>query len=827
MEKKPLARVVPYFVAVIVFLAITLMFFAPLLEGKKLQQGDIRNFSGMAKEIVDFRAKTGQEPLWTNSMFGGMPAYQISVQYPANLMKKVDSILRLGLPGPAGLLFISFLGFFILLLVLKVDPWTALAGALAYGLSSYFFIILEAGHNSKAHAMAYMAPVLAGIILTYRGKLLAGGALTAVAASLQLTTNHLQITYYLLLTVLIVAAGLKFKAFREHKLPGYFKATLVLVFAALLAVLPSFTNLWVTWEYGKESTRGKSELTVDAKNQTAGLDKDYATQWSYGIGETWSLLVPNVKGGASDALGNHESALEKVDPQMKQYVAQQNAYWGDQPFTSGPVYVGAIVIFLFVLGLIIVKGPLKWALVVATTLSIMLAWGHNFMPLSDFFLDYVPGYNKFRAVSMTLVIAGFCIPILAFLALGQLMQGEKNFTQVKKPLFLALGITAGITLLFALIPDFFFNFLSAREVANYGEMKAKGGETAVQINLFLSNLETARISIFKADALRSLAYILLAGILIFAWGTLKFHKALLFVGISVLITADMYTINRRYLSEQNFVKSTLVDKPFVPSDVDKLILKDVDPNFRVLNLTTNTFNDASTSYFHKSIGGYHGAKLERYQELIEHQISKNNMNVLNMLNTKYFIIPNEKKAPQVQINMEAMGHAWFVETYKLVDDANQEMDALSNFNPSTTAIVDKRFVGLLDNYTPVIDSTSSISLETYAPNQLTYKTNSATTQLAVFSEIYYPFGWNAYLDGNLVPHFRANYVLRAMTVPAGAHTIEFKFEPATYYTGEKISLAGSIVVLMLALGAVFIELKNNGFLVSAKRKNETPQTKGL
>lgn len=807
MQKNRFFQFIPAVAAVIVFIALAMIYFAPLLEGKKIQQGDIRNWAGMSKEIVDYRAATGEEPLWTNSMFAGMPAYQISTQYPANLIKKVDLFLRLGLPGAAGFLFLSFLGFFVLLLVLKIDPWIALLGALAYGFSSYFFIILEAGHNSKAHAMAYMAPVLAGVILTYRGKLLSGGALTALAVALQLTANHLQITYYLLLTIMIVAAGLKFTAFKEKKLPDFAKASAVLVLAAGLAVLPSFTNLWVTWEYGKESTRGKSELTVNQNNQTGGLDKDYATQWSYGIGETWSLLIPNVKGGASDAIGNHEEALKKVDPQMKQYVAQSNAYWGDQPFTSGPVYVGAIVVFLFVLGLLIVQGPLKWALLIATVLSIMLAWGHNFMPLSDFFLDYVPGYNKFRAVSMTLVIAELTIPFLAFLALNQLASSSEGIAKIRNKFFIALGTTAGISLIFALLPTAFFDFLSAQEVLQYEPMKAKGGDTAAQVSLFLSNLETARISIFKADAFRSFIFIGLAGALLYLWSFLKLHRALLFVGLSVLVVADMYTINRRYLNEKSFVRAALVDRPFTPSNADKLILKDTDPYYRVMNLAANTFNDASTSYFHKSIGGYHGAKLERYQELIEHQISKNNMKVLNMLNTKYFIVPDEKRVPQVQVNMEALGNAWFVDQYQLVDDANQEMEALNNFDPSSTVIVDKRFSPYLEGWKPVSDSAAVITLVSYAPNKLNYKSKSTSDQIAVFSDVYYPHGWKAYVDGAEKPHFRANYVLRAMVIPAGDHTLEFRFEPETYFTGEKISLAGSILLLVLITVALFFEIR--------------------
>lgn len=416
---------------------------------------------------------------------------------------------------------------------------------------------------------------------------------------------------------------------------------------------------------------------------------------------------------------------------------------------------------------------------------------------------------------MTLVIAELCIPILAFLALGQLTKDQADFRSYRKPFLIAFGITAGITLVFALMPTAFFDFLSAQEAARYEPMRAKGGETATQISLFLSNLETARISIFKADAFRSFAFVVLAGGLIFAWGTMKLHKAFLFAGLSLLIIADMYTINRRYVNDKNFVRATLVDKPFTPSEADKLIMKDADPDYRVLNLTTNTFNDASTSYFHKSIGGYHGAKLERFQELIEQQISKNNMNVLNMLNTKYFIVPDDKRAPQVQINMQALGNAWFVDSCRMVDNANQEMEALSDFNPAKVAIVDKRFSNLLEGFKPRPDSLATIKLESYAPNKLVYKTKAASDQLAVFSEIYYQHGWKAFVDGTEEPHFRVNYVLRAMVVPAGEHTIEFRFEPAAYYSGEKIAMAGSILLLLLAAGAIFMELKASGLFRKA------------
>ncbi len=774
MNKSNIKKILPYASAIIIFIVITLIYLSPLLEGQRLRQSDIIQHKGMSKEIVDYREKTGIDPLWTNSMFGGMPAYQISVKYKGNLVRFIDDILQLGLPHPAGLIFLYLLGFFILLIVLKVDPWLSIGGAIAFGFSSYFFIIFEAGHNSKAHAIGYMAPVLAGIIMTYRGKYLLGGILTLLFLALEINAGHPQITYYLFLLLLVFGIAEFAGAVKSKSLPGFIKSSVIVLVAGLIAVLTHITSLWATYEYGKETIRGKSELSTNQENRTSGIDKDYATQWSYGISESLSLLVPNIKGGATGLIGDKEYALKNVDSQLKETVANNaNHYWGDQPFTSGPVYAGAIIIFLFIYGLFIVKGNMKWWLLAGTILSLMLAWGKNFMPLTDLFMNYFPGYNKFRAVSMTMVIAELTIPILAMIALNAVLTEQSVLkkkislykTQVN-PFYLSFGITAGIVLLFALIPDVFFSFLSKEEIAGIAQQKKSNPEYASQITDFYYNVEIARKAILRADAFRSFVFILLAGIVIWAFSINKLKKGWVIGLLSVLILIDMWAVNKRYLNNENFVSKSKSEKPFQKSRADELILKDSDPNFRVLNLTVDPFADASTSYFHKSIGGYHGAKLRRYQELYDHHMKgKLNMDVLNMLNTKYIIQADDKKQPSVYPNMKALGNAWFVTEIKMVKNANEEIDALTDFNPETTAVIDDRFSKYIDGFTPSFDSTALIKLIKYAPNNLQYQVNTNKDQLAVFSEIYYDKGWNAYVDGTLTPHFRVNYVLRGMVIP--------------------------------------------------------------
>ncbi len=825
MSKFSFKQATPYIAALLIFILITLIYFNPLIQGKKLRQDDIMRHKGMSKEIVDYREKTGEEALWTNSMFGGMPAYQISVKYKANLFTYIDDVLMLGLPRPAGYVFLYFLGFFILLLVLRVNPWLSIAGAIAFAFSSYFFIILEAGHNSKAHAIGYMAPVLAGIILAYRGKYLWGAILTGLFLALEIQAGHPQITYYLLIVVVILGIFQLIDAVKQKALPHFLKATAFLLLTAILAVLTHTTNLWGTYEYGKHTIRGKSELTADQENKTSGLDKDYATDWSYGIQETLSLMIPNAKGGATDVLANNEKAMENVNPQYRQAFQRANQYWGNQPFTSGPVYVGAIIVFLFVLGLFVVKGRLKWVLFIATVLSILLSWGKNFMPLTDFFLDYVPGYNKFRAVSMTLVIAELTIPILAILALDKILRKPEILRQNKNALYISFGLTAGISLLLYLFPTVFLDFFSRAEADQFAQFRGQGN--AAQINAYIDELESARMSIFKADAIRSFLFILVAAALIWFYSFNKLNKNLLIGLIAILFLIDLAVVANRYLDSNDFVRKSKMEKPYQASIADQEIIKDTDPNFRVFNLAVSSFNDASTSYFHKSIGGYHGAKLRRYQELITYAIIPERqklmeafqrespmlavdatlpkLSVLNMLNTKYFIL--DPAQPPLQ-NRYALGNAWFVNSIRMVENADEEISAVQNFKPSHTAIVDQRFSKEMAGVN-LNDSTQygSIRLTNYKPNKLTYQSKAKEDAFAVFSEIYYPEGWNAYIDGEKVPHVRVNYVLRGLPVPAGEHQIVFAFEPAVYRSGEAISLIASIILILLIAGGLYFEYR--------------------
>lgn len=824
MIKSHLQKALPYGIAILIFLAITIVYFSPLLEGKKLDQSDIAMFKGMSKEIVDYRAETGEEALWTNSMFGGMPAWQISVIYNGNLMRYVDKALMLGLPYPANYVFLYFLGFFILLLVMKMDKWVALIGAIAFALSSYFFIILGVGHTSKAHAIGYMAPVLAGIILAFDGKYLKGALLTAIALALEIVSGHLQITYYLLLMVIIYGIYQLVTTIKKKNYAHFFKASAFLIVAAILAISTHTTNLWATYEYGKDTMRGAPELTKNQENKSSGLDRDYITHWSYGIGETWSLLIPNAKGGASALIGDSKH-LDRAEPAYRNFVSQQgNAYWGDQPGTSGPVYVGAIVMFLFILGLFIVDNKLKWALLAMTLLSIFLGWGKNFMEFTNFFIDYIPGYNKFRAVSMTLVMAELSIPILAFMALDKVIRNKDQLKLQPKPFYWAAGVTAGITAVFYLMPTLFFNFLSVYENQQLSQMSS--GPDAAQMLAFFSSLEAVRIGIFKADTARSLIYVLLATGIIFLYirGTIQKHW--LVVLLALFIVADMATINRRYLNNDNFVRAKKVDVPFQASVANKSILSDPDPDFRVLDVSRNTFNDASCSYFHKSIGGYHGAKLQRYQDLIEahiqHEIAAiantfrsgvtneqidqalQQQQVLNMLNTRYLIYnPEAAGLP----NRHAFGHAWMVQDVVKVVNADEEIEQVGQYNLQQTAIIDKRFEEHLTQEQFKRDSNASIKLTTYAPNELLYTFEGTEKQLVVFSEIYFKNGWKAYIDGTEVPHIRANYVLRALEVPAGEHDIRFSFEPRVWVVGEKVSLAGSLIVLLMAIAILGMEAK--------------------
>lgn len=835
---KNLKQVYPHLIAIAIFLIVVLAYFSPILEGKVLKQGDITNHLMMSKEISDFRAEKHTEPLWTNSMFGGMPAFQISTIYYGNIIKNIDNIITLGLPVPMKYIFLMLIGFYFLLLTLRIDPWLAIVGSVAFAFSSYFFIILEAGHNSKAHAIGYMAPVLASVIITIRHNKWIGALLTAIFLSLEISTNHLQITYYLGMIIAVYLLSEIVFAIKEKSLKNIFGSGILLAGASIIAVLLNISLLWTTFEYSKYSTRGKSDLTINQENKTSGLDRDYATQWSYGVGESMTLMVPNFKGGASVPLLNNKSALKVADETFVSNLEQMQVgqYWGDQPFTSGPVYAGAIIVFLALLGFLIVENKYRWFLLAASVLSLLLAWGNNFMGFTNFFLDYVPGYNKFRAVSMIMVIIEFTLPLVALLGLNHILTKTDNFEKIQKKFFISVGVTAGLCLIMWLMPGMFNDFLSKQETQQFTteitKLKAQAstnpeaGQYAQMYESFQNNLELVRTDIFKTDVLRSFIFIVLAAALIFLFSKKLINSKIVIIGIGLLILVDMWSVNKRYLDEKSFVSKRKQQTDFEASMPDNYIKQLNTIHRRVLNLSKSTFNDASTSYMHQSVGGYHGAKLKRYQELIDLQLSneiqlfintlQNNpndttiraalqkMKAHNMLNTG-FIIYNEEALPI--INTYAYGNVWFVNNIKMVANADEEIKSISDIDPQTTALVDKRFENMISKKQYQSDTTAKISLKSYEPNHLVYESNSKTDLPAIFSEIFYDKGWNVTIDGKPSEYFRANFVLRGMIVPAGKHTIEFKFEPKSYFLGEKISLFTSILVLLLIAAAVFFGWK--------------------
>lgn len=806
--------------AIIAFAVITLVYFSPVLEGKRIKQHDIEMHLGMSQEINQYRETTGEQTLWTNAPFGGMPAWNISITPKGNLTNPIYKALSLGLPHPVGSVFISMLGFFVLLLVLDCGLWISFIGAIAYGFTSYLFIVIGAGHNAKAMAMAYMAPVIAGVLLAYKGKYLWGCLLTAFAMAFEVRTGHLQITYYLALTIIIIVIAELISDIINKRIGHFMKASVGLVIAAVIGALTCSTTLYGNYEFGKETTRGKPVLTRNEDNQTKGLDRDYITQWSYGKGETWSLLIPNAKGGASAYIGRQNPALEKADRQFKDSIAQSNAYWGDQPGTSGPVYVGAIVVFLFVLGALTVKGKLKWALLTATLLSILLSWGKNFMGFTNFFLDYIPGYDKFRAVSMTLVIAEVCMPLLGFLGLAEIAKSPESFKQNIKKLYIAFGITAGICLLFYLAPKVFFNFLSQGEAEQFAAMM-KGKDGALYAS-FAAQLEDVRVAIFRKDALRSLLFIILAAIPIFLYGKGKLKGYIAFPILAVLVIVDMFPIDKRYLNNDKFVSKQKYDKPFTASAADQYILEDNTLDFRVADITKDMFNDASTCYFHKSLGGYCGAKLRRYQDVITQYLNGElnqlrgaqsapallqtlaQQKVLNMMNTKY-VIYNPNAQPFE--NPFAMGNAWAVNNIRWVDTPNEEIDAIGNTDLEHTAIINKEFEQQVGSYQLTDSVRGQIALTDYLPNKLSYSFKASEDQLVIFSEIWTERGWKMYVDGQEQPLLRANYLLRAALIPSGEHEIVMEYAPKAYSTGNAVSFASSLIMILGLIVALIFTFK--------------------
>ena len=817
-------RLIPDMVAVVVFAVISFVYFCPAVtEGRILSQHDSVAGIGAGQESKEYLERTGERTRWTNSIFGGMATYQMAPSYDStDLLKGIENLYHLYLPTYVWYVFVMLLGFYILLRAFDFRAWMAALGAIIWAFSSYFFIIIAAGHIWKFITLAYIPPTIAGMVLCYRGKCLTGGLLTAFFVALQIMSNHVQMTYYFLFVMLFMAIAYGVKAFQENALVNYAKRTGVLVVAGLLGVCVNLSNLYHTYEYSKESMRGKSELVKEnSANQTdSGLERDYITQWSYGIGETFSLLVPNVKGGASVPLAANEKAMEKANPMYGSIYSQLGQYWGEQPGTSGPVYVGAFVMFLFILGLFVVKTPMKWALLAATVLSILLSWGKNFMPFTDFFIDYVPMYNKFRAVSSILVIAEFAIPLLAMLALKEVVTTPAIIKERKKDFLISFGLTGGLALLFAVMPKVFFpQYVSSME------MNALQGIPADQLVPLLANLEEVRMSLFTSDAWRSFFIILVGVGLVWAYGMGKLKETVLIGALAVLCLVDMWDVNKRYLYDGQFVEKQVQTQGFQQTETDKMILEDQSLDYRVLNLASNTFNENNTAYWHKSVGGYHAAKLRRYQEMIEEHISgemgglfkavadaggdtekldASEFPVLNMLNTKYFIFPLQGGQTVPLPNPYALGNAWFVDEVKYVGNANEEIEAIHGLEPSQVAVVDKKFESVVKSVPS--DSTATIELVAYEPNYLKYEVNSEKGGTVVFSEIYYP-GWQSTVDGEEVPHGRADYILRAMNVPAGKHVVEFRFDPKSLHLTETIAFVALGLLALWAAVLVFMRIK--------------------
>ena len=817
-------RLIPDMVAVVVFAVISFVYFCPAVtEGRILSQHDSVAGIGAGQESKEYLERTGERTRWTNSIFGGMPTYQMAPSYDStDLLKGIENLYHLYLPTYVWYVFVMLLGFYILLRAFDFRAWMAALGAIIWAFSSYFFIIIAAGHIWKFITLAYIPPTIAGMVLCYRGKCLTGGLLMAFFVALQIMSNHVQMTYYFLFVMLFMAIAYGVKAFQENALVNYAKRTGVLVVAGLLGVCVNLSNLYHTYEYSKESMRGKSELVKEnSANQTdSGLERDYITQWSYGIGETFSLLVPNVKGGASVPLAANEKAMEKANPMYGSIYSQLGQYWGEQPGTSGPVYVGAFVMFLFILGLFVVKTPMKWALLAATVLSILLSWGKNFMPFTDFFIDYVPMYNKFRAVSSILVIAEFTIPLLAMLALKEVVTTPAIIKERKKDFLISFGLTGGLALLFAVMPKVFFP-----QYVSTMEMNALQSIPADQLVPLLANLEEVRMSLFTADAWRSFFIILVGVGLVWAYGMGKLKETVLIGALAVLCLVDMWDVNKRYLYDEQFVEKQVQTQGFQQTETDKMILEDQSLDYRVLNLASNTFNENNTAYWHKSVGGYHAAKLRRYQEMIEEHISgemgglfkavadaggdtekldASEFPVLNMLNTKYFIFPLQGGQTVPLPNPYALGNAWFVDEVKYVGNANEEIEAIHGLEPSQVAVVDKKFESVVKSVPS--DSTATIELVAYEPNYLKYEVNSEKGGTVVFSEIYYP-GWQSTVDGEEVPHGRADYILRAMNVPAGKHVVEFRFDPKSLHLTETIAFVALGLLALWAAVLVFMRIK--------------------
>ena len=828
---KTIKRFIPDVIVVMLFALISFAYFYPAdIEGRILYRHDSSAGRGMGQEIGEYREKTGELSRWTGSVFSGMPTYQSAPSYKsASSLSSIIDAYHLWLPENVWYVFAYLLGFYIMLRAFDFRWYLATLGAVVWAFSSYFLIIIAAGHIWKVMALAYLPPMIAGILLAYRGKYLAGLAVTGIFTAFEINANHVQMTYYYLFIILFLVIGFLVDAIRQKRLVHFLKASAVCAIGGLLGIAVNISNLYHTWEYQKESMRGKSELVkADTGNQTSsGLERDYITQWSYGIDETWTLLVPNTKGGSSmTAVSDCAAAKEKGDPMYMDIYQQMGQYWGDQPGTSGPVYVGAFVLMLFILGLFIVKGSIKWALLAATVLSIMLSWGHNMMWLTDLFIDYVPMYAKFRTVASILVIAEFTIPLLALLALKKVIDEPDSVSTTIKGkkinwLYVSFAITGGICVLFALMPTLFFD-----SFVSYAEKRALGQIPQEELAPLLANLTEIRIATFVSDCWRSFFIILVCTAVVVLYRMKKLPAIAMACIITLVCLFDMWQVDKRYLNDGMFVSNTIRTAPIEPTETDQIILQDKSLDYRVLNLAGNTFNENETSYFHKSIGGYHAAKLRRYQELIEAHISPeiqktfgaiveaqgdmtqvngdSVMPVINMLNAKYFIMPLQGGKTAPLENPYAMGNGWFVDEVQFVDNANAELDALGKINLHTTAVADKKFESTLKTAVRQ-DSPASVQITSYAPNELHYDVSSAKGGVVVFSEVYYP-GWTCTVDGNPVEIGRVNYVLRAISVPAGSHKVVMEFRPKSIETTETVAYTALALLVACVLCIICMQV---------------------
>ena len=844
-------QILPDLGAIVFFVALAFAyFFNPVTKGYVLTGHDHSGGMGASAEMEAYRAAhDGERTRWTNTLFSGMPTYQMAPSYPStDRLQKIEDIYKLFLPDYVVLVFVMLLGFYILLRAFDFRAWMAALGAVLWAFSSYYFIIIAAGHIWKFYTLAFIPPTIAGMVLCYRGRYLWGFLLTAFFMALQILSNHVQMTYYFAFVIAAMAVAFLFGSKSYFSLLSFncslkkwLKATAVFALGCLLGIAINASNLFHTWQYSKETMRSKSELTaktLNAEDQTSsGLERSYITAWSYGIGETWSLLIPNVKGGASQPLTHSKTAMAKANPTYTPVYQSLGQYWGEQPGTSGPVYVGAFVFFLFILGCFIVKGPMKWALLGMTAFSILLSWGKNFMPLTDLFLDYVPMYDKFRTVASILVIAEFTIPLLAMLALKEVVDDVQNAKAniLRNPFLTALALTAGFCLLFYIMPDVFFgNYISSQETSMLQGAAAQGYIPQELLVPLMTNLSDMRRAMFTADAGRSLIIIIVGVAVLLAYAYRKIKTWAMIACLTALCTADMWDVNKRYLNDAMFSTPQPPAQFFHKTPTDEAILQDTTTYYRVLNFAVSTFNDNTTSYWHKSIGGYHAAKLRRYQELIEARLQPEMMEfmqaasstgghldsiagdslfpVLNMLNMRYAILPTQGGNNVPLQNPWAMGNAWTVQDVLLADNADEELATLDAINPRTTAVIDRQFTDKLPQQlvstggqTSAHPSTT-VQLTTYEANALTFSADATAECLAIFSDIYYP-GWQCTIDGQPADILRANYVLRAVVLPAGHHTIHFAFDPLSLHTTEAIANISLILLLILALILIGWEVK--------------------